>query len=84
MSIDLAWTVLAKETQRKTSKEELKKLLWGTLKEERVASRSKIIKGLMQEKAKKSVQDIIQSLKETKNFITVFTNAAWNGFFENI
>jgi len=62
----------------------LKKLLWGTSKEERLASRSKIIKGLVQEKAKKMVQDITQSSKEAKNFITVFTNAAWNGFFENI
>jgi len=84
MSIDLAWTVLAEETQRKTSKEELKKLLWGTLKKEKLASRSKIIKGLTQEKTKKSVQDITQLLKETRNFITVFTNAAWNDFFENI
>jgi hypothetical protein len=80
----LTWTVLIEETQRNSSKENLKKLLWGTSKEEKSASRSKIIKGLIQEKTKKSIQDIIQSLKETKIFITVFTNAVWNGFFENI
>ena len=47
MSIDLAWTVLTEETQRNSSKEDLKKLLWETSKEEKSASRSKIIKGLI-------------------------------------
>ena len=30
------------------------------------------------------LQSLFQSLKEAKEFITIWTNAAWNGFFENI
>ena len=47
-------------------------------------SRIKIVKGLIQKKAKSALQDLIQSLKETKEFISVLAKTAWNGFFENI
>ena len=30
------------------------------------------------------MQDLIQSLKEAKNFITTLARTAWNGFFENV
>ena len=30
------------------------------------------------------LQSLTQTLKEAKEFLTIQTNAAWNGFFENI
>lgn len=83
-AINLAWPLLQEETQRNTSKDQLKKLFWGISIEEKIESRSKIIKGLIQEKAKKMLQDLTQSLKEAKEFIIMLTNTAWNAFFENI
>jgi hypothetical protein len=84
LAINLAWTALSEETQKKTSKLELMKILWGNSIEEKKECRSKSIKGLVQEETKITIQNLTQTLKEAKEFITIWINAAWNGFFENI
>ena len=76
--------MLSEETCKKTTKLELTKILWEESTEEKAEYRSKSIKGLIQEKAKTMLQSLTQTLKETKEFLTIWTNAAWNGFFENI
>ena len=83
-AINLAWTTLSEETRTRTSKEEIERIWWGTSEEEKITSRITTIKGLVQEKAKELLQDILLSLKEAKEFITTLAGSAWNGFFENI
>ena len=68
--------MLSEETRNKIDKEELKRIWWGNSEEEKVESRIKIVKGLIQKKAKSALQDLIQSLKETKEFISVLAKTA--------
>ena len=70
-AINLAWTVLSEETRKRTSKVELTKILWGESLEEKSECRSRSIKGLIQEKAKTMLQDLMQTLKEAKKFLTI-------------
>ena len=83
-TINLAWIALSEETQTKTSKEDLKKCIWGASNEEKKESRARFMKGLVQEKVREMLQSLTNSIGEIKNFLKVIINTAWNGFFENI
>ncbi|CAG8832264.1 12394_t:CDS:1, partial [Gigaspora margarita] len=83
-SISITWSILSNESTVRLNKKELRKILWDVTDKEKIACRTEITKGLIQEKVKKQLYNQLQSSKETKKVINVFVYTAWNGFFTEI
>ena len=69
LATSVAWNVLSEEGKKNSSQARLKEAIWSQTKEERTEVRKKLIKGLLQEKSIRRVQEILVSVQETRKLL---------------